>query len=220
MYAIHSLLAIDDVLDVVAAVSPEDRRDVTLFGVCAAGYDILEASLALFPRGVYVINPSSVFQPPEMALGDPMDDRRLFCLPRTALVEAARERHLVKWVGRRFPTLLSSARGPTRAIAWRLRRFLARPKNRPGQRLEDLVAQGTDVLLVCGPQEIRPFLETGLHPSAPGSRREGLRTEVIPTLEHALLWSRDREEVADLMFNHVVGRFGSQSRPVEGLAEV
>ena len=68
-YSVHSLLAIDDVLDVVQAVSPEDRRDVMLFGVCAAGYDILEASLALFPRGVCVINPSSVFQPPEMALG-------------------------------------------------------------------------------------------------------------------------------------------------------
>ena len=149
-----------------------------------------------------------------------MDDRRRFCLPRTALVEAARERHLVKWVGRRFPTVLSSARGPTRAVAWRLRRFLARPKNRPGQRLEDLVAQGTDVLLVCGPQEIRPFLETGLHSSSADQRREGLRIEVIPTLEHALLWSRDRDEVADLMYDHVVGRFSAPPRPVEGLAEV
>ncbi len=218
-YSVHSLLAIDDVLEVVKAVSPEDRRDVMLFGVCAAGYDILEASLAFFPRAVCVINPSSVFQPPEMASGGPMDDRRLFCLPRTALVEAARERYLVKWVGRRFPTLLSSARGPTRAIAWRLRRFFVRPKNRPGQRLEDLVARGTDVLLVCGPQEIRPFLETGLHSPAPDGRREGLRIEVIPTLEHALLWSRDREEVTDLMFDHVVARF-AEHRPVEGLAEV
>src|SRR5208283_4552774 len=146
----------------------------------------------------------------EMVSGGEMADRRRFCLPRTALVAAARQQPLLLWLGGQFPTLtpalMSKMRDPMRAVSWRLRRVAAPLKNRPGERLEDLVAGGTDVLLIGGPAEIRPFFETGIEADRPDQAKKGLTIEVLPALEHSLLWSIDRDEVADLMLEHVVAR--------------
>ena len=49
---VRSVSAIDDVLDVARAVSPEDPGNVVLFGLCSSGYQVLEAALDLLPRGV------------------------------------------------------------------------------------------------------------------------------------------------------------------------
>ncbi len=202
-----SVLEIDDVLDTARAVSPDDPGDVVLIGLSSSGYQVLEAALILSPRGVCAVNPWLVFQPPEMAAGAEMDGRRRFCLRRTAFVTAAREQAPLKWVGRRFPTLSWRLRKPLRKVTWRLRLVETSLGNRPGERLGDLAGAGTDVLLICGSEEIQPFTETGLG-AARGADTEGrLRVEVIPSLEHSLLSSKDRDEVAALIVDHVFARF-------------
>jgi len=204
---VYSIFGVDDVLDTARAMSPDNPRDVLLFGLCSSGYHILEAALTLCPRGICLVNPWLVFQPPEMASGGPMDGRRRFCLPPNALVTAARTQPSVQWLRRRFPTLMSSLYRPIRKAAWRLRSVAGPRQSRPGERLEDLVENGTEVLLICGPQEISPFSETGLKPARRDRPEERLRIEVIPNLDHGLYPSRDRERVTELIVDFVLTRF-------------
>ena len=210
VHAVLSVLGIDDVVDAARAVSPDDPGDVVLCGLSASGYHVLEAALSLTPRGICVVNPMLVFRAPEMAAGGPMDDRRQFCLPRTALAyafaTAARDQSRIQWLDQRLRTLTSRLPKPLRKLVWRLRRG-ARPKNKPGERLGELVAAGTDVLLICGPDEIQPFLETGLGAISRAEHDGRLQIEVIPTLGHALLFSKDRDMVSELILDHVLARF-------------
>ena len=51
LQSVYSILAIDDVLDAARDLSPDDPRDVVLFGLCSGAYNILEAAATLLPRG-------------------------------------------------------------------------------------------------------------------------------------------------------------------------
>jgi hypothetical protein len=82
-------------------------------------------------------------------------------------------------------------------------------RNRPGERLRDLVRAGTDVLLICGCEEFEPFSHTGINAVRRGEREARLRIEVVPTLEHSLLLSSDRDRVAELICAHILTRFRS-----------
>jgi pimeloyl-ACP methyl ester carboxylesterase len=211
--SVFSVLAIDDILETAQAISPENPSDVVLFGLCSSGYHALEAALTLSPRGICIVNPSVVFRPPEMVSGGAMDDRRRFCLPQTALVVAARQRTPVKWIGKNFPAFTSKLRRPIRTVAWQLRGLSRSSGSRPGERLGDLIDAGTDVLLICNSAGIQPFLETGTSDVHRGQREGRLQIEVIPTLEHSLLPSRDRDLVTDLVINHVRKRFRQAPDP-------
>ena len=90
------------------------------------------------------------------------------------------------------------------------RRFCLPPSrvgNRPGERVGDLARDGTDVLLICGSEEFRPFLETGISADRRPEIEGRLRIEVIPALEHSLLNWKDRDKVAAMMLTHVLSRF-------------
>jgi hypothetical protein len=205
--AIFSLRVTDDILETAKAVSPDDESDVILIGLCSGSYHILEAAVTLRPKGACLVNPATMFQPPEMAMGGEMDARRRFCIPRTALVAAARERRPIEWIGQRFPALTAQLRLRIRKTAWRLRNILEPRRNRPGERIRELADSGTDVLLICGEEEMQPFLETGLTCSGRPQPVQGLQVELIPQLEHSLLPARDREQVAGLILAHVRSRF-------------
>jgi pimeloyl-ACP methyl ester carboxylesterase len=210
--SVVSVLGIDDVLDVARAVSPDDPANVVLIGHSSSGYLILEAALSLAPRGVCSVNPWLVFQPPEMAAGAAMDERRRFCLSRsglaTALVTRARDQTRLQRLDQRFPNLATRIRMPVRKAAWLLRSVAAPQMNRPGERVGDLVNAGTDLLLICGAEDIQPFTETGLGAVRRAESQGRLQVEEIPTLEHSLLSARERDEVAELIVGRLLSRFG------------
>ncbi len=207
---VHSILAIDDVLEVAKVVSPDDPSDVVLFGLCSSGYQVLEAALSLSPRGVCAMNPSLIFRPPEMASGGAMDARRRLCLPPGPRVKAPGPSPAVVWVKRRFPTLASTLGRYEWTVILRSRRLVGHFRNGPGKRVGDLIDAGTDVLLICGRDEIQPFLQSGLDAVRGAKRKARLQIEVIPTLDHGLFPIRDREHVTDLVLGHVLAKF----RPV------
>jgi len=210
---VHSISAIEDVLDTTRAVSPDDPGNVVLFGLCSSGYQILEAALSLSARGVCALNPSVKFPPPEMASGGPMDDRRRFCLPVIRPRSAPREPRAVIWLKRRFPTLATKLGRSEQMLVWRSRSVIGHYRNGPGRRLEDLAQAGTDVLLICGPAEMQLFSESGLGFVRRGYRKEHLQVEAILTLDHGLFPARDREQVADLILDHVLGEFHRDAEP-------
>ena len=88
-----------------------------------------------------------------------------------------------------------------------MRRAVGLLKNRPGERLGDLVGAGTDVFLICGPQEIEPLFETGLSQERRTVRSDRLQIEVLPSLQHSLLSVRDRDAVTRLVLEHVREHF-------------
>ena len=204
---VHSASAIDDVLDAARAVSPQDPGAILLFGLCSSGYQILEAGSVLAARGVCALNPSVIFTPPETLSGGPIDSRRrfFFCLPGPP----PREKRYVAWLKRSFPTFASALGRCKYAATLGWKRFRGRFRDGPGKRVEDLVHAGTDVLLVCGFTEIQIFFESGLSVRR-ADRESRLHIEVIPTLDHGLFPTSDREKVSDAILNHVLKQF----RPV------
>jgi pimeloyl-ACP methyl ester carboxylesterase len=203
---LRSIFGIDDVLDVARAVSPEDPGNVVLFGLCSSGYQVLEAALSLSPRGVCAMNPSVVFLPPEMASGGTMDVRRRFCVPQDLALAAARGTRAAKWLRRRFPAFTSR-------VGRRLWTVIGFFRNGPGARLGDLARAGTYVLLICNDHEVQPFLESGVSAVRRAEHRGRLQIEVISTLDHGLLPSKDRQQVTQLILDYVRTRF---RKPPEG----
>lgn len=210
--SVVSVLGIDDILDTARAVSPDDPSNVVLIGHSSSGYLILEAALSLAPRGVCSVNPWLVFQPPEMAAGAAMDERRRFCLSKSAfaaaLVTRARDQTRLRRLDQRFPSLATRIRIPVRKAAWFLRSVATPQMNRPGERVGDLVNAGTEVLLICGAEDIQPFNETGLGAVRRADNRGRLQVEEIPALEHSLLAAHERDEVAELIVGRLLSRFG------------
>ena len=156
-----------------------------------------------------------------------MDTRRLFCVPErrpSGVVRAIRRlrsacfferrRSILRELDGRIKRTISKARRMRRILTRSVRRKLAAASRDstarawergcyPGERLGDLSASGTDVLLISGPEEIRPFEQTGVP-----ARGTDLRIEVLNGLDHALRDSKDRTEVGDMIIAHIVGRFG------------
>ena len=204
---VHSVSAIDDVVDMARALSPEDPGDVVLFGLCSSAYQILEAALSLSPLGVCSLNPAVRFPPVEMAGGGPVDPRRRFCSPAKKSPVDPHESKMVTLLKRRLPTFASMLAVIQQAGLLRWRNVKGRLQDGPGKRIVELAESGVDVLLICGPFEIRRLMEAGLSPGLRGDRRGHLQVEVIPTLEHGLFPVKDREQVTQLILTHVVGEF-------------
>jgi pimeloyl-ACP methyl ester carboxylesterase len=219
---VYTFDAVEDVVSAARALSPEAPSNVVLFGLCSSGYHVLEAASILSPRGVCALNPAVSFPVPESEGGGPVDPRRKFFLPEPTLATTTNKvtsiRWLeaqipfLKWLGTRFPVTIMKMRRvakltierlgqPYRTLAWRSGTRPGRARSGPGEHLASLAATGSNVLLICGPEEIRPFR----HAAERSKQRRGgpsrLQTEVIQALDHALRRPRDRDEVCDLVLN-------------------
>ena len=220
---VFSASAIDDVIDTARAVSPSDPSDVVLFGLCSSAYQVLEAASILSARGVCAFNPVVKFHPPEIAAGGKLDSRRRFCIPQRAIVSDSQRQDVVRWLARRYPQLNRRARrftwkvrrltwktrGDFRTLGWQARRLLGHSVVQPGKRLGELAESGTDVLLVGGREELRAFLYSGVPTGRRAQANGRLHVEEVPTIDHALRSSSDRDLVTDLTVEHVVSHFRS-----------
>lgn len=220
---VYNYSAIYDLVDAATSLSPEDPSNVVFFGLCSSGYHALEAASIISPRGVCALNPAVSFPAPETASGGPPDRRRRFFLPEAAIARgASRFRFhkveqripLIRWAGGRFPLAVARARRlarstldhlgrPFRIMAWTSGTRPGHARSGPGDHLTDLVASGSNVFVICGPEEMRPFRHA-IERFRGSSRRTGsLRAEVIPALDHALRRPRDRDEVSMLILGYV-----------------
>lgn len=187
--------ALDDLGDVAAAASPDDPSNVVLVGLCSSAYLSLEGALTLLPRGVAAINPIFRFTPPEMASG-PMDQRRRIARPLTSAVR----------VFRAIP--FEPLRNQLRSVAWRCANLMA-GKQSPDHWMNELIAGGVDVFCIGGETELQPLLDVDHHS---GSAAGGCRIDVLSDLDHALLYSPQRDEVASAVLQHLAERF-APARP-------
>lgn len=166
--------AFDDVRAVVDALG--GPRGVVLVGLCSGAYQALESALELAPLGVLAVNPLLRFTPPEVAGGARISARRRICDLRPAWMADLRSR---------LPRRATGA-----AVALR-QAFQGISPPRGGESwLDDLGRAGVHVLGICGEAEARQLPS----PPAPGGL---VSIEVVPGLDHALLESTQRNDVAD-----------------------
>lgn len=188
--------AFADVEDAARAASPEDPRRVVLVGHCASAYQAIDSALELGVAGVVALNPVLTFVPPELERRQPLDGHRRAALPRTPLVESFHA------TGR-----LSALRERAPSLGWRVRLW-SHPRRRPGAWLRTLTRAGTDVLVVNGEREHRPFrLGMSRRRQARLERTGLLRIEYRQDLEHGLLLGDQRAMVTELVTAHVLDRF-------------
>jgi alpha-beta hydrolase superfamily lysophospholipase len=226
---IYSYQAVDQVVQAAEAVTDGDPANVVLVGVCSGGYHSLEAAARLSPGGVYLINPTVFFPAPETIGGGTANPARQFNLPlpsgaaiRGKVVSMHRVERLippVKWANRRYPEGTMRARRlargaivamgrPVRKASWWLRSRRGATSHGPAAGLAQLALAGTDVFLICGPEEMRPFAKAPELLGSPGDRSR-LRLELIPQLDHALRRPSDREDVTRAILAHLEQQFGS-----------
>lgn len=196
-----------DVTDAAQAVAPDDPSQVVLVGLCASAYQAIESAIDLRPAGVVAVNPLLSFSPPEVAKGSSLDPRRRIALPRNPMIDAFQDGNRLSLLRQKFPNL-----------GWWLRLW-AKPKRRPSTWLGTIVGNGTDLLIVAGEREARPIrLGAGKRLLTRLSSSGHFRFEYISDLEHGLLINSQREQVADLLTDHVVERFAPRALAA-GLAE-
>ncbi len=226
---VYSYQAVDEVVQAAEAVMGGDPANVVLVGVCSGGYHSLEAAVRLSPGGIYGINPTVFFDPPETNGGGPANPGRHFNLPMPSggairgKVVSMRwvEQRIppVKWAGRRFPEGTMRARRlargaivamgrPVRKASWWARSRRGSTSHGPAAALAQLARAGTDVFLICGPEELRPFAKAPELLGSPSGRGR-LHLELIPPLDHALRRPSDREDVTKAILAHLDQQFGT-----------
>jgi dienelactone hydrolase len=183
---VHMPEAIEDVLDVAAAVSPDDPADVVLVGLCSGGYHAIEAALVLGARGVCAVNPMFPHKPAELqdeAPIDEIDPRRQAAPARKRWVRALPAHDLLGGMLERMPD----------PVWWLVNRVAIEVS--PARALRRLVDQGVRTLIVSGEREARMTWRGEGRVRRSLALTPGFRHVVDPGIDHDLL-RRDARELA------------------------
>jgi len=180
---LRSPVAFDDVVDVANAVAT-GPEDVVLVGLCSGAYQALESALEMAPLGVLAVNPLLRFVPPELVTEGAVHPRRRICIPRRPWLGTVRAK---------VPAEVAAPIGAARS-RWAARRGR---RGAAGGWLDELVRSGVDVYCICGDQEAQVLRSAGAMPTGPPRTPVGVRIEVVPTLDHALLPAAHRDLVCD-----------------------
>ena len=193
--------AIEDVLDVASAVSPDDPADVVLVGLCSGGYHAIEAALVLGARGVSAVNPAFPPKPAELRAADAaptneIDRRRKAAPARKRWVRSLPAHDLLGGMLERMPD----------QVWWLVNRVAV--EHSPVRALRRLVDSGVRILIVSGDREARVIWrgEGRLRRSLEAS--DGFRNVVDPGIDHELFKSDARRLASSILTDEVLGAYG------------
>lgn len=222
-----------DVLEAAAIASPSDPRQVVLVGICSGAYHSVEAARTLRPSGIAVVNPVFSLVPAELrdpagpvadspAPAPPPPNRVLQWMRRNELVVRLAKLRRLDAI-RRDPRLARILDDNLPERVWRLlmRAGLAAG---PAQGLPALVDDGTDVLLVCGRFEVRPYRRCRAMVERLAATGR-FRLEAIEWIDHSLFGAAAAERVWGLLIDHLEDRFpvlsatGELPPPARGVCE-
>lgn len=192
--------ALDDVLDVLRDVLPDDPSNAILVGLCSGGYHAIEGAIAARARGLCAVNPGLNPRPPEL-LSDVPPELQAGKLDTRRQATAAKKDWTRRLPGRGLlGPMVARLPGPA---WWVLNRVAI--SSSPARTLAKMVEIGTDVLVIVGDKEAHA-LYRGEGPTVRRLRRTGkLRLEVVPGLEHTLFERKGRELAAGMLTEHVLG---------------
>lgn len=192
--------AIEDVVEVASAVSPEDPSDVVLVGLCSGGYHAIEGALMLGAAGVCGVNAVVPHKLSELNAEDTtmvkeMDARRQAAAPS-------------KWWIRALPAhdqlgaLVDRMPGP---MWWFVNRIAVAQS--PAQPLRKLVEGGVRTLMVSGERESYVIWRGESRTRRQLERSGLLHLVVLPDIDHELLKRDARELVGDILTDDLLNAY-------------
>jgi len=196
----YPLEAVEDIIDAMRFVAPDDHKNVILVGICSGAYHALEVSIALNITGAAIINPILSFDPTEVREGQPIDTRRNAVQPRHEIVRWMRRSRAITritrwspiWKMRESPRIARIIDEWTPEFVWNL--LDKTGAIRSGASVLEMIGNGgTRILLICGDREARTFRRAGKRIDALISA-EVLTFEVLPGLDHSLFSAKSRRD--------------------------
>jgi alpha-beta hydrolase superfamily lysophospholipase len=196
----YPLEAVDDIIDAMRLVAPDDYEQVILVGICSGAYHALEAGIALSIAGAAIINPILSFDPGEVREGRPLDTRRNAVQPRHGIVRWMRGSRAITriarwsplWRMRESPRMAQIIDEWTPEFIWNLLDKVGTIRSGASV-LEMIGAEGTSILLICGDREARTFRRASRRIDA--LIAGGVLTfEVLPGLDHSLFIAKSRHD--------------------------
>jgi hypothetical protein len=194
------LEALEDIVEIAAAASPEDPSNVVLVGLCSGGYHAIEGALALGATGVCGINPVIPHKPSELR----SENARL-----TVEADSRRQASAArKWWVRALPAhdqlgaLLNRMPGP---VWWLVNRVAV--EQSPPSVLRKLVDARVRTLMVSGERE-NLVIWRGESRARRRLVRSGLlHLVVLPDIDHELLKRDARALVSKIVTDDVLGAY-------------
>jgi alpha-beta hydrolase superfamily lysophospholipase len=197
---------LDDVGEVLRAVTAGDRSNAVMVGLCSGAMFALEEALESKLRGVCAINPILTLNLPVSYVDDAS-------AVGTNGGSRAVTGGMKDWV-RKMPAYARINRVVQRlpGSAWWIINRVAVQMS-PAERLAKVVDAGVNLLVVAGTDEGR-WLRGGEGRTFRRLEVTGrFRMEVVPGLEHTLFERRTREVAAAILTEHVIGTFANSSHP-------
>ena len=192
---------LDDMREVLGVVFAETPSAVVLVGLCSGSCHAIEGAFAQAVDGICAVNPVLNFTPPEARAGREVDARR------RASGTTRRWARMLPAHGILGPWM---DRLPNVAW-WMVNRFVV--ESPPACTLERLVDTGADVFIIAGANEVR-VLSRGRNRHLRRLAQSGrFQLHSIPTLEHTLFEADGRRLAAQLLTDHVIGRFAPSTSP-------
>ncbi|MCU1491272.1 MAG: exosortase system-associated hydrolase 2, partial [Acidimicrobiaceae bacterium] len=208
----HPVEALDDIVQVMEAVSPSDPSNVVLVGICSGAYHAAEIGVVHAPKGVCLLNPVLFFDPAEVRAGLPLAAERQTVQP---------VHPMIRWL-RRNPFALKIAHHPvvdkirygapferfldSLGVLWWLLDVVGVHRS-PAKVLQRLAKAQVDTLFVAGHREARPFRRCRWL-TRPLVAAGLLRFETVEHVDHSLFTSAARQDVCELVESHLLVHFG------------
>jgi alpha-beta hydrolase superfamily lysophospholipase len=228
---VYSQEELQDVADIVGAVSPGTPSAVVLMGLCSGAYHSVRAGVDLGVGGVVAINPTFSRQLRQMPRLPPTSepagwrgatkravrevrtfagwkligaDKRLTRITGRLLGKAGKERASVRVVGH-----LAQPLGEM--WWWCVNRISPGP--RPAQVLERLVKQGVETFILCGRDETTELCRGEEGKLRRLEKSECFHMELVPSTDHSLFTRVARDRALPVLTAHVMSRYGQPGAP-------
>jgi dienelactone hydrolase len=192
--------ALQDILDVAAAVSPDDPANVVLVGLCSGGYHAIEGALALGARGVCAINPILPHKPGELRAKDAaptedIDARRQAAPARKRWVRALPAHDQLGAMLNRMPD----------QVWWLLNRVAV--EHSPARALRRLVDLGVQTFIVSGERESWMIWRGESRTRRRLEHSGRFRHVIVPGVDHELFKRDAREVVSGIVTEGVLDAY-------------
>ena len=206
-----------DIEDVMTFVTTGDTSRTVLVGLCSGAYHSVYGGLSLGAQGVCAINPIFDARPlPTTPVipttpADPRSASTVVPSASTVAPSAAgppRPSPVRRWAAALAESPLSKAiLGALPDGAWWFANRLG-VRRSPVDTLERLVEDGSDVMVIVGPDEAADIKRGAAHALRKLRRSDRFQFMVIDDLDHSMLGQHDERRVGDLVYWHVRDRFG------------
>ncbi len=202
---IYAPEALEDIADIVEAVSPGSPSETVLMGLCSGGYHAIVAGNELGVGGVLALNPAFSGR-----LREPQAVQSTAGRPSSGPAATTTKRRAKALARRAFSNADDLFASVTRRLPegvrwWWVKRLSHGP--RPGELLERIARRGAGVFVICGVEEGK-VVRGGENNRLRRLEKAGdFHMSVLPGIDHSLFAQAARDQVQPILTDHVIARY-------------